>query len=231
MTDIASSDRGRAFACLSAGDALISYGNVGPAGLATARIGGLRRMDHSAREEEWAAWMRAAMAGDTLAYHRFLKAITPYLRSIARRRCDQFGAPASEVEDVVQEVLLAVHLKRGTWDISRPVGPWLSAIVRNKLIDSLRRRGRQVSVPIEDVMETLEAVRQDDGADQVDVDRMVESLRDPQREIVRSISLGGAGIRETAERLHMTEGAVRVALHRALKGLATLYRSDGRANG
>ncbi|PKR90150.1 RNA polymerase subunit sigma [Pleomorphomonas diazotrophica] len=188
-------------------------------------------MDHSAREEEWAAWMRAAMAGDTLAYHRFLKAVTPYLRSIARRRCDQFGAPASDVEDVVQEVLLAVHLKRGTWDMSRPVGPWLSAIVRNKLVDSLRRRGRQVSVRIEDVMETLEATRQDEGADQVDVDRMVDSLRDPQREIVRSISLGGAGIRETAERLQMTEGAVRVALHRALKGLAALYRSDRRANG
>lgn len=171
------------------------------------------------------------MAGDTLAYHRFLKAVTPYLRSIARRRCDQFGASPGEVEDVVQEVLLAVHLKRGTWDTSRPVGPWLSSIVRNKLVDSLRRRGRHVSVPIEDVMETLEAERQEDGGERVDVDRMVDSLRDPQREIVRSISLGGAGIRETAERLQMTEGAVRVALHRALKGLAALYRSDGRANG
>lgn len=188
-------------------------------------------MNHSAREEEWAAWMGAAMAGDTLAYHRFLKAVTPYLRSIARRRCDQYGAPPSEVEDVVQEVLLAVHLKRGTWDVSRPVGPWLSSIVRNKLIDSLRRRGRHVSVPIDDVMEILEATPQAETTEHIDVDRMVESLRDPQREIVRSISLGGAGIRETAERLQMTEGAVRVALHRALKGLAALYRSDGRANG
>ena len=188
-------------------------------------------MNHSAREEEWAAWMCAAMAGDTLAYHRFLKAVTPYLRSIARRRCDQYGAPPSEVEDVVQEVLLAVHLKRGTWDVSRPVGPWLSSIVRNKLIDSLRRRGRHVSIPIDDVMETLEAIPQAEAAEQIDVDRMVDGLRNPQREIVRSISLGGAGIRETAERLQMTEGAVRVALHRALKGLAALYRSDGRANG
>jgi len=188
-------------------------------------------MKHSAREAEWAAWMRAAIAGDALAYDRFLRAVTPYLRSIARRRCDQFGAPPSEVEDVVQEVLLAVHLKRGTWDVSRPIGPWLSTIVRNKLVDSLRRRGRHVSVPIEDVIETLEADHQENGGDRVDVDRMLEGLRDPQREIVRSISLGGAGIRETAERLNMTEGAVRVALHRALKGLAALYRSDGRENG
>lgn len=188
-------------------------------------------MKYSAREEEWAGWMRSAIGGDAQAYHRFLSAVTPHLRAMARRRCDQFGAPASEAEDVVQEVLLAVHLKRGTWDPARPIGPWLSTIVRNKLIDSLRRRGRHVSVPIEDVMETLEADHQEDGADRIDVDRMLEGLRDPQREIVRSISLGGAGIRETAERLQMTEGAVRVALHRALKGLAALYRSNTRENG
>lgn len=188
-------------------------------------------MNYSAREEEWAAWMRSAVAGNASAYDRFLKAVTPYLRSIARRRCDQFGTPPSEVEDVVQEVLLAVHLKRGTWDLSRPIGPWLSTVVRNKLIDSLRKHGSHASVPIEDVMETLEADHHENGADRIDVDRMLGCLRASQREIVMSISLGGAGIRETAERLRMTEGAVRVALHRALRGLAELYRGDTRENG
>ncbi|MDI7860993.1 sigma-70 family RNA polymerase sigma factor [Rhizobiaceae bacterium n13] len=188
-------------------------------------------MKHSAREEEWAGWMRNAMDGDAQAYHHFLTAVTPHLRAMARRRCDQFGAPASEAEDVVQEVLLAVHLKRGTWDPARPIGPWLSTIVRNKLIDSLRRRGRHVSVPIEDVMATLEAEAQVDALDRLDAEHMLERLKDPQRDIVRSISLEGAGVRETAERLKMSEGAVRVALHRALKSLATLYRSDGREDG
>ena len=73
-------------------------------------------MNYSAREEEWAVWMRAAVDGDAQAYHRFLSTVTPHLRAMARRRCDQFGAPASEAEDVVQEVLLTMHLKRGTWD-------------------------------------------------------------------------------------------------------------------
>lgn len=166
------------------------------------------------------------MAGDTQAYHRFLSAVTPHLRAMARRRCDQFGAPASEAEDVVQEVLLAVHLKRGTWDPARPIGPWLSTIVRNKLIDSLRRRGRHIDVPIDDVMATLEAEEQAGNLDRLDAEHMLERLRDPQRDIVRSISMEGADIRETAERLKMSEGAVRVALHRALKTLAALYRSD-----
>jgi RNA polymerase sigma-70 factor (ECF subfamily) len=181
---------------------------------------------YSAREEEWAGWMRRAIEGDSKAYHRFLSAVTPYLRAMARRRCEQFGAAASEAEDVVQEVLLAVHLKRGTWDPARPIGPWLSTIVRNKLIDSLRRRGRRIDIPLEDVMATLEAEEQVNNLDRLDAENLLERLKDPQRDIVRSISLEGAGIRETAERLKMTEGAVRVALHRALKALAVLYRND-----
>ncbi len=178
------------------------------------------------RESEWADWMRGALDGDAQAYERFLSAVTPHLRTMARRRCEQFGAPAGEAEDIVQEVLIAVHLKRGTWDTARPIGPWLSTIVRHKLIDSLRRRGRHVSVPIEDVMETLAAAERTDATDRMDVETLLARLKDPQRDIVRSISLNGAGVGETAARLKMSEGAVRVALHRALKSLAALYRSE-----
>jgi RNA polymerase sigma-70 factor (ECF subfamily) len=174
------------------------------------------------REEEWASWMRAAMAGDARAYHRLLSAMTPRLRMVVRKRCELIGAPTSEVEDVVQEVLLSIHLKRGTWDPSRPLGPWLSAIARNKLIDSMRRRGRQISVPLDDVINTLES-DSFEGSDRMDVERILASLKDPQRTIVQSISVEGASVRETAERLKMTEVAVRVSLHRALKTLAALY--------
>jgi RNA polymerase sigma-70 factor (ECF subfamily) len=169
--------------------------------------------------------MRAAMSGDEKAYSSFLVAVAPHLRVMARRRCEHFGAPVSEAEDVVQEVLITIHLKRGTWDTARPIGPWISTIVRNKLIDSLRRRGHRINVPIEDVIDILQAEEQPDGLDMLDVDRMLEQLKDPQKDIVRSISVNGADVRETAERLHMTEGAVRVSLHRALKTLAALYRS------
>jgi len=185
-------------------------------------------VDRQRREQQWSEWMRRAMDGDTQAYHRFLTGVTPQLRLLAVRRCREMGAPASDAEDIVQEVLLAVHLKRGTWDMSRPIGPWLSAIVRNKLIDTLRRRGRHGSVPIEDVMETLAADERTDATDRLDAEQLVDRLKPPQRDIVRAISLEGAGVKETAERLKMSEGAVRVALHRALKALAALYRSDVR---
>lgn len=181
-------------------------------------------MERTARETEWAALLKLSLEGDARAYHRFLTVLTPHVRAMSRRRCAELGAPAGDAEDIVQDVLLAIHLKRGTWDPDRPLGPWLSAIVRNKMIDSLRRKGRRVTVAIDDVMETLAAEEDQDRSDRRDAEQMVAMLGDPQRDIVRSISIEGASVRETAERLQMSEGAVRVALHRALKSLAALYR-------
>jgi RNA polymerase sigma-70 factor (ECF subfamily) len=136
------------------------------------------------------------------------------------------GASEGDAEDIVQEVLLAIHLKRGTWDQSRPIGPWIAAIVRNKLVDALRRRGRHVTVPIDDVIDTLGAEDDADGASPGEIDGLLSQLKIRQREIVKSISINGSSVRETADRLQMTEGAVRVALHRALKTLAVLYRGQ-----
>ncbi|MBB4065783.1 sigma-70 family RNA polymerase sigma factor [Gellertiella hungarica] len=183
-------------------------------------------MTQTARETEWASWLRLSMEGDAQAYHRFLMALSPYLRSIARQRCFAYGAPESEAEDIVQEVLLAVHLKRGTWDPERPLGPWLSAIIRNKLIDSLRRKGRRISVGLDEVADGLAAEEPGEISDRLDAEQVLGRLKGPQRDIVRSISIDGASVRDTAGRLGMSEGAVRVALHRALKSLAAIYRGD-----
>jgi RNA polymerase sigma factor (sigma-70 family) len=178
------------------------------------------------QEEEWAMWMRAAISGDAGAYRRFLVSVTPNVRSMARRRYRAVGASDSDAEDLVQEVLLTIHLKRGTWDKSRPIGPWIAAIVRNKLIDTLRRRGRRNVVPIDEVMDTLGIEDQGDSLAHRDIDKLLKRLKIQQRDIVQSISINGNSIRETADLLHMTEGAVRVALHRALRRLAALYRSQ-----
>ena len=127
----------------------------------------------------------------------------------------------------MQEVLLAIHLKRGTWDQARPIGPWVAAIARNKLIDVLRRR-RHITVPIEDFAGSLPAEDPTPESSTREIDTLLEHLKPNQRAIVRSISLNGSSIRETAERLQMTGGSVRVTLHRALKALAVFYRSSAR---
>src|SRR6202789_855749 len=99
--------------------------------------------------------MRLAISGDSAAYQRLLKAVTPVLRAGARRGLARAGQPIDQSEDVVQDILLAVHLKLHTWDVNAPFAPWLFAIARNKLIDALRRRGRRVFVTIDVFAEVI----------------------------------------------------------------------------
>jgi RNA polymerase sigma factor (sigma-70 family) len=181
------------------------------------------------REEELSEMMRAAIAGDAKAYRDFLEAASLLLRPFARRNLARARSAAVDPEDIVQETLLAIHLKRHTWDSNRPIGPWIAAIARNKLVDALRRCGRRLEV----TMEGLEDVAGTDcvtesNTDQLEIGRMLQNLTDRQRDIVRSLSLDGATIQDTARRLAMSEGAVRVSLHRALRTLAHLYRRNAR---
>jgi RNA polymerase sigma-70 factor (ECF subfamily) len=120
--------------------------------------------------------------------------------------------------------LLAIHLKRDTWDGAMKLAPWVGAIARHKIIDALRRRGARQFAPIEDFEAAIPAPEGDDPHDLTDADRLIGQLPARQQDIVRSISLQGQSISATAQRLAMTEGAVRVALHRALKSLADAWR-------
>lgn len=176
------------------------------------------------RGDDWEAWMRAANRGDEAAYRTLLSDLAPALRAMARRGFARVGASGGDVEDVVQETLLAIHLKRHTWDESLPIGPWIGAIARNKVIDSLRQRGRRIELPLDDFVEVLPAAEAEETVSRRDVDRLLEGLGARQREVVRAVSVEGASIRETGARLNMSEGAVRVALHRGLSALAAMMR-------
>ena len=179
----------------------------------------------AAREAEWSDWMRAARDGDAAAYRRLLDALTPVLRAGAARGLSRAGAGTADVEDVVQETLLALHLKRHTWEPSQPLMPWVVTIARHKLVDGLRRRGRRAEVPVADFEEILAAPAERDPTEARDVDRVLDRLAPRQRDIVRSITIEDRSIAATADRLGMTEGAVRVALHRGLRALAALTGS------
>jgi RNA polymerase sigma-70 factor (ECF subfamily) len=178
------------------------------------------------RENEWTGLMRSAISGDDAAYHRLLKAVTPVLRAAARRGLARAGQPVDQSEDIVQDILLAVHLKRHTWDVSAPFAPWLFAIARNKLIDSLRRRGRSIFVDIDDFAETLPGEAPAETVPAGEVAAQLKTLPARQRDVLQSIAVESASIRETATKLAMSEGAVRVALHRGLASLAAKLRSD-----
>jgi RNA polymerase sigma-70 factor (ECF subfamily) len=168
--------------------------------------------------------MRAAIAGDEAAYRRLLEDIARSVRRVARAAFSRARTGDADIEDVVQETLLAVHSKRHTWDPSMRLGPWVGAIARYKVIDAMRRRGARQTAPIEDFENLLAAPEPPDPHARSDADRFISALPARQQDIVRSISLEGKSIAATAARLAMTEGAVRVALHRALKTMAANWK-------
>ena len=84
--------------------------------------------DFKAQDQEWSSAMRAALAGDGEAYRRLLIELSPYLRNLCRKACARAGLAPSEAEDAVQETLLAIHLKRHTWDPAQGLTPWIADI-------------------------------------------------------------------------------------------------------
>ena len=169
-------------------------------------------------ENELAGKLRAAIAGDEKAYAAFLDRTATLIRGFARRKIQSGVDP----EDIVQETLLAIHLKRHTWLTDAPVLPWIYAIARFKLIDAFRRRGRRVEIDIDEIAETFAQPAQETVSDR-DIGRVLDALPAGQRKVVAAISIEGCSIGETAKRLDMSEAAVRVALHRGLSAIAKRF--------
>lgn len=178
------------------------------------------------RENEWSSLLRAANAGDALAYQRILKQLAPVLRSFVRRWLARASAPEADSEDIVQEILLAIHTKRQTWIQTAPVAPWVFTIARHKIIDALRRRGRRIDLPIDDFAEILAADVEEPNMIGLTVDRHLDSLPGVQRKVIKAIGVEGASIAEAAESFGMTRGAIRVALHRGLAALSARAAKD-----
>ncbi len=180
----------------------------------------------SQRNTGWADLMRAANSGDAASYDRLLRQIAAALRPLVRRGLARAGRSGADIEDVVQEVLLALHLKRHTWDSARPIEPWVHAIARYKLVDVLRRRDGNFDLSIDDFSEKLAAEDEGPSVSGRGVERYLARLPAGQRAVVHAIAVEGVSIGDAAGRLKMTAGAVPAALHRGLATLAKTFGQD-----
>jgi len=147
------------------------------------------------------------------------------LRSFFRKRLA--GLP-EEAEDLVQEVLLAIHNQRHTYDARLPLTAWVHGIARYKLIDLLRRRSR--SDLLNDSLDEGEElfVAPDDEAAEAhyDIAKLLQQLPDRQRLPIQYVKIEGASVADTAARTGMSVSAVKVGIHRGLKALAAKIGSS-----
>jgi RNA polymerase sigma-70 factor (ECF subfamily) len=165
--------------------------------------------------DRWGMLVSAAQRGDEVAYETFLVELQAWLLRYYRHLF-----PSSAIEDAVQEALLAVHAKKQTYDRARPFGPWLTAIVRYKWIDWVRRLKREGAVPL---------VNDIQGPDQgsrwtsaILLAELIAYLKPTQAEVIRLVKLNGASIQEASDATGQSTSLVKVNIHRGLKRLAAL---------
>jgi RNA polymerase sigma-70 factor (ECF subfamily) len=136
------------------------------------------------------------------------------------------GHGDNEAEDIVQNVLIAIHERRHTYDREVPVTAWAHAITRYKVIDFLRARNatrQHVS------LDAAEDCVGDDGAwveAAFVVRRLLSLLPDRVRKSIELTRLHGLSVSETAAQLGMSESAVKVNVHRGIKSLLRLVGGD-----
>lgn len=174
-----------------------------------------------AAEQRLRTQLLQGMAGDTQAYQAFLKGLSAHLRAFLRRR---LSALPDDVEDLVQDILLAVHNQRHTYRPDQPLTAWVNAMARYKLIDLLRSRSGRETLhdPIDDNM-ALFANNDHDAADaRRDVHKLLQQLPDNQRLPIVHTKLEGLSVSEAAAATGMSESAVKVGVHRGMKALAAL---------
>jgi RNA polymerase sigma-70 factor, ECF subfamily len=177
-------------------------------------------------EERLRSLMLQSLAGDAAVYRIFLGELTARLRAYLRKRLGDFP---DEVEDLLQELLLAVHNKRHTYDPKQPLTAWVHAIARYKLVDLLRRRSRGdvLADPLDEDDQVFATTANDAAEAQYDVAKLLRGLPDRQRLPILYVKIEGASVSDTAVRTGMSESAIKVGIHRGLKALAERIRKIG----
>ena len=163
-------------------------------------------------EAELKELMIGSLGGDASAHSTLLRALAPLLHAFYGRRMNG----DADLEDLVQETLLAIHTRRATYDRTRPFTAWFYAVARYRLIDHLR--SRRASVPIEDVQAILvtEGFEAAAGA-RMDVDRLLLMLSPKQAKAIRDTHIEGNSIAEAAASAGLGESDIKVSVHRGMK--------------
>lgn len=167
-------------------------------------------------------WMRAR-TGDDAAYRAALERIAARLRNYFARRLQHLP---DDVEDLVQETLLALHLQRGTYDPALPVSAWVHSIARHKLIDLWRRRGRREALhePLDDLDDSMMPVTEDSFPAQRDLAVLINTLPKAQQQAIVLTRIEGLSMAEASARTGVSVAALKVQVHRGLKRLAELVK-------
>ena len=176
-----------------------------------------------------ASVVRSARRGDRAAFADLYERYAPMVHGILLAR-----VPPNEVDDLVQDVFLHALPRLGTLRDETRFGPWLAAITRNRSND-FYRRSRLSPQMVEDLgrkrVDSCSA--SDDHRDEAQaILSVICSLPESYRETLILRLVEGMTGPEIAARTGLTEGSVRVNLHRGMQQLrAKLANPQASADG
>ncbi|MBI3700557.1 MAG: sigma-70 family RNA polymerase sigma factor [Afipia sp.] len=175
----------------------------------------------STSEIELKALMIASLNGDAVSHRALLERLSSRLRAYFKVRLASVGRGPEEAEDLVQETVLAIHLKRHTYDRANLLMPWVYAVARYKLIDFLRRtKTSRANVPIEDADDVMADEDNLSAESKIDVRRLLAKLPSKVQCAIEAVKLDGLSVAEAAVRCGITESGVKTNIHRGLKAMS-----------
>jgi RNA polymerase sigma-70 factor (ECF subfamily) len=169
-----------------------------------------------ADEPTFARLMMASQGGDRRAYTVLLTEAQVWLTRFFRRR-----VPPAHIDDLVQDVLLAIHAKRATWDETRAFLPWLAAIARYRWVDHLRRVYRASESELGD-HDAAEDSEEDAVLARMSLDRLFVQLSPAQCSAIELVKIEGLSVTEAAMRTGQSESLIKVNIHRGIRKLSAL---------
>src|SRR3569623_79099 len=170
-----------------------------------------------ANEDDLRCLMVSGLVGNAADHAALLRLLVPLLRAYYRRRAH---GGEDDIEDLVQETLIAVHTRRATYDRDRIFTGWLFAIARYKMIDHFRRVRRLVPIDgLEDVL-VAEDFADATGA-RLDVEQLLDTLPRKQARAIRATRIEGLSVAEAATVQDLSESDIKVSVHRGLRSLMT----------
>lgn len=177
-----------------------------------------------ANEAELRGLMIGGLDGSAADHAALLRLLVPLLRAYFRKRAS--GAD-DDIEDLVQDCLIAVHVRRATYDRDRPFTAWLFAVARYKMIDHFRRTRRLQ--PVEDMEDMIVSEGfEDDAGARMDIDGLLNTLPDKQARMIRATRIDGLSVAEAAIANAIGESDVKISVHRGLKTLMARIQGHGR---
>lgn len=178
--------------------------------------------DYSADEARWSLLMASAQAGNEADYRQLLTELSDMVSRYLMSRLGGYDF----TDDCAQEILIAVHEARHTYDPRRKFRPWLFAIIRHKSIDAIRRQQARKE------NEARHALDSDTGRANANLDesvtsgQLINALSPRHREAIKLTKILGFTTAEAAARLAISESAMKVRVHRAIASLRKLMEAE-----